>query len=211
MTAIEAVAVACGMACVGLLIWRSVWSWPIGLVQVSLYVWIFWQARLYSDVILHVFYVALQIYGWAAWVRGNRVNASGEMPIFVLSPARLAIAIGVVVAGTLGLGFVMGRFTDAALPIPDAFTTVASLVAQVLLTRKVLQHWWFWIAVDVVAIPVYASRGLYLTSGLYVVFLVMAISGAVAWHRALRANRVAQRGAAVALASSSRPTEATPT
>jgi nicotinamide mononucleotide transporter len=79
----------------------------------------------------------------------------------------------------------MDRLTDAALPYPDAFTTAASLVAQWLLTRKKLDTWTFWIAVDVVAVGVYLRKELYVTAFLYGVFLAMAITGLIAWRRAL--------------------------
>ena len=207
MNVVELIAVACGLACVGLLIRRSVWSWPVGLVQVLLFVWIFWQAKLYSDTILHVIYVVLQVTGWVAWVRGNGRADDGEMPVRVLSPHGLLVASGVALAGTAVLGFAMS-FTDAALPWADAFTTAASLTAQVLLVRKVLQNWLFWIAVDVVAVPVYVGRGLFPTAGLYGVFLILAITGYLAWLRTVSTHR---RPAASPLASSFPPTADTST
>ena len=200
MSLVEIIAVACGLACVGLLIRRSVWSWPIGLVQVMLFVWIFWQAKLYSDTILHVIYVVLQVTGWVAWVRGNNRADDGEMPVRVLSPRGLLLAAGVALAGTALLGFAMS-FTDAALPWADAFTTAASLTAQALLVRKVLQNWLFWIGVDLVAVPVYLSRGLYPTAGLYGVFLVLAIAGYLAWLKTVPT----QRAPAASLSASSSP------
>ena len=202
MTVVEIIAVACGLACVGLLIKRSIWTWPFGLVQVALYIYIFWQAKLYSDVILHFVYVGLQIWGWAAWVKGNKRANDDEMPIGVIGPIGIAVSLAIVATGTAGLAFAMS-FTDAAMPVADAFTTAASLTAQVLLARKVLQNWLLWIAVDVVAIPVYILRELHLTAGLYGVFLILAITGYFTWRAKLSAPSPS--------ASSFRRTEATNT
>ena len=88
-------------------------------------------------------------------------------------------------AGTAALGGAMARYTDAALPYWDAATTVLSLVAQYLLARKVLENWEFWIVVDVIAVGVYLTKELYLTSGLYAVFLILAVIGLITWMRNL--------------------------
>jgi nicotinamide mononucleotide transporter len=89
-------------------------------------------------------------------------------------------------AGTLLWGHLMGRFTHAALPYPDAFTTVSSLIAQWLMARKRLDSWYFWIAVDVVAVGIYLYKGLYLTTGLYAIFLGLAVTGLMVWRRHIR-------------------------
>lgn len=186
MNVLEAVAVAFGLACVVLTIRQNVWCWPAGLVQVALYIVIFYEVKLYSDLLLHVVYVGLQLYGWYHWLHGGREGAA--LPVTRLPRrARTAWTLAALVA-TAGWGHLMATYTDAALPYPDAFTTVFSLVAQWLMARKRLESWWFWIAVDIVAIGVYTTRGLALTAGLYAVFLVLAIGGLVAWRRAIAAN-----------------------
>jgi nicotinamide mononucleotide transporter len=98
-----------------------------------------------------------------------------------------------VVFGFLLWGYLMASHTDAALPYADAFTTVASLVAQWLMARKKLESWLFWILVDLVAIGIYWSKGLYMTSGLYLAFLIMATIGFLVWRNSwLRGDGVAQ-------------------
>jgi len=185
MTAIEVVATLFGLACVWLTIRRSIWCWPTGLIQVVLYVWIFYRAKLYSDVGLQVGYTFLQLYGWHHWLRGGARNggADGQLPVTRLTPAGLASWAVAGLAGTAALGAVMRRYTDAALPYWDAAITALSLVAQVLLARKVLENWLFWIVVDVLAVGVYAAKKLYPTTGLYAVFLFMAITGWMAWRK----------------------------
>jgi nicotinamide mononucleotide transporter len=181
MNWLEVVAVVFGLACVALTVRQNVWCWPTGLVQVALYVFIFYQARLYSDLLLHIFYIGLQIYGWYHWTRGRRNEAA--LPVSTLTRRMLLLACLGAVAGAIGWGGAMAHCTDAAAPYADAFVASASLVAQYLLARKKLENWYFWIVVDVVAIAVYWSRELRLTAGLYAVFLGLCIAGLVAWRR----------------------------
>jgi nicotinamide mononucleotide transporter len=187
MTLIELIATLFGLACVALTIRRSIWCWPTGLVQVGLYIWIFYEAKLYSDVLLHCVYVVLGFYGWYYWLRGGPVR--GEPPIVRLGMARFAAWLAVAAAGTVALGSVMARFTDASLPYWDAAIAALSLVAQFLLSRKVLENWILWIAVDVLAIGVYAAKELYITTVLYSVFLAMAVTGWYAWNKTCRKQR----------------------
>ncbi|NJL55038.1 nicotinamide mononucleotide transporter [bacterium] len=186
---IELTATIFGVLCVWLIIRQSIWCWPAGLVQVTLFVYIFYEARLYSDMLLHIIYIFLQLYGWYHWQYGSRVHTS--LPVTTLTRTLLLTWVGTGIVGTFALGFTMQTFTDAALPYADAFTTVMSLIAQWLLARKNLENWGFWIAVDVVAIRVYLARDLYLTTGLYTLFLVMAIAGFIAWRRDWRATAAA--------------------
>lgn len=186
MTLIEAIAVLFGLACVWLIVKESIWCWPTGLVQVTLYVYIFYDAKLYSDFGLHIFYIGMQFYGWYHWLHGgaNRNKA----PISNLSLLETLTWIVACLVGAAAWGWVMQRFTDASVPYSDAFTTVTSLVAQWLLARKKLQNWYFWIAVDVVAIGVYGYKELYLTTALYAVFLLLCIIGIRAWREKLEAQ-----------------------
>ncbi|NJN66429.1 MAG: nicotinamide mononucleotide transporter [Chloroflexaceae bacterium] len=188
MNWIEIIATIFGALCVWLTVRQHILCWPTGLVQVVLYIVVFYEAKLYSDMLLHIIYVAMQCYGWYAWLYGG--TARSTLPVTRLKHGHLAGWVVVVLAGTAGLGYVMSTRTDAALPYPDGFTTVASLVAQWLLARKKLESWYFWIAVDVVAIGVYLAKALYFTTGLYLLFLVLATMGLVAWRNAWRAAPV---------------------
>ena len=189
MGLIEWVAVGFGLGCVLLTIRQSVWCWPMGLVQVVLYVHVFYQARLYSDVILHVIYVVLQIYGWYAWLHGGADR--GKLTVSRLSRRHLLLWAAAGVAATLAVGGLMSRFTGADRPYWDASILAFSLVAQWLMARKVVESWVFWIAVDVLAVGLYAVKRLYPTTALYSVFLVLAIIGLLEWRRATSRTREA--------------------
>jgi len=185
---IEVAATVFGLLCVWLTIRQNIWCWPTGLVQVLLFIVIFYEVKLYSDLILHVIYVVMQLYGWHHWLHGGRDRAT----LIVTGQSRSAVLtwVAVTICGTVGWGYAMASFTDAAVPYGDAFTTVASLVAQWLMARKKIESWFFWIAVDVVAIGVYLYKALYVTSGLYAVFLVMATAGYFAWTKSLAGESV---------------------
>ena len=191
MSIIEWLATGFGVACVILTIRESIWCWPTGLVQVLLFVFVFLEARLYSDVVLHVIYVILQIYGWHAWLRGG--DAGESLQVSRLAPHALLTWLVVGVVGTVTVGTLMRRFTDADYAYWDASILALSLIAQWLLARKVLESWIFWISVDVLAVGLYTLKGLYPTAGLYSVFLVLAVTGLVQWKRSLERQPLLQR------------------
>lgn len=183
MSNLEAVAVICGFLCVFFTIRESIWCWPTGLVQVSLYIFIFYDAKLYSDVLLHIIYVFMQFYGWYFWLHGGQKN--DEARVTTMLPGVRSVTLLLTALATLALGYVMATRTDASFPYGDAFTTAFSLTAQWLLSRKKLESWYYWIAVDVVAIYIYAVKGLQLTAGLYTAFLIMAMIGLWRWRISL--------------------------
>ncbi len=189
MNWIEIVATVFGFMCVVLTIRRNVWCWPTGLIQVLLFIIIFYDAKLYSDLILHVVYVGMQFYGWYCWTIGRGGIEQGAISISALTTKQLGIWIYVTTVATAVWGYSMATWTDASLPYADAFTTVASLVAQYLLARKYIENWLFWIVVDVVAIGVYYYKALVPTSILYSAFLVLAVIGFVTWRIKLQAQQ----------------------
>ena len=186
MNTLEWVAAGLGVINVGLLVRRSIWNYPFGLAMVALYFFVFYEAKLYSDMLLQPFFFVVQIYGWWSWVRAKQ--DAGEVQVGLLSIRdRLLWGAGIV-AASLAWGTAMHRFTDAAYPFIDAFVAGASVAAQILLARRKLENWVLWILVDVVAIGLYWSRDLHYTSGLYVLLLLLSIVGLIDWHRKLRAQ-----------------------
>lgn len=183
---IEAAATIFGILAVWLTVRRNIWCWPAGLIQVLLYIYIFFTVKLYSDLILHIVYVFLQFYGWYSWLYGGQDH--GKLEVSRLTGRSLAAWVITGFAGTLVWGWGMASFTDAALPYPDAFTTVMSLTATWLMAKKKLDSWYFWISVDVVAIGVYYFKDLYMTCGLYIVFLALATTGYFTWRKVLKGS-----------------------
>jgi nicotinamide mononucleotide transporter len=128
-----------------------------------------------------VIYVFLQIYGWKNWLSGGKDGT--QLAVSGLAAKKLGGYALLCAGATQLLGWSMASFTDAAVPYFDAFTTVASLIAQWLTAQKKIECWYFWIAVDIVATGVYYYKELFFTAGLYGTFLFLAISGLVAWNR----------------------------
>lgn len=192
---IEITATIFGLICVVLTIRRNIWCWPTGLVQVILFIAVFYHAKLYSDLILHGIYVFLQLYGWHCWRASDHGAADEKISIGSLPLPQLGLWIATAAAGTAVWGYIMQRWTDADFAYGDAFTTVASLIAQYLLARRRLENWLFWIVVDVVAIGIYLRKGLLPTTVLYTVFLGLAITGLVVWRRRWQ-QQIALAGAA---------------
>lgn len=184
MSLFELIATLLGLACVLLTVRQHVGCWPTGLAMVAMYIVIFYEAKLYSDMLLQVVYVFLQIYGWYAWVRGGEERR--PLRVGRLGRYGWAWSLAACAAGTISLGTGMARYTDAALPYVDAFATSTSLVAQWHLGRKRLESWLFWITVDVVSIGMYVQKRLWPTAVLYVAFLALATWGWFEWRRAWR-------------------------
>lgn len=183
MTWIEGFAAVCGLLCVWLTVRQNVWCWPTGLIQVVLYIGVFYQAKLYSDLILHIIYVIMQVYGWYHWLHGGRERTELEVSLLSMPALLIWILIGAVT--TVPWGYSMANYTDAAAPYADAFIAAGSLIAQWLMARKKLESWYFWIAIDIVAVAVYLCKELYITAGLYSVFLVLAVLGYSQWRQTI--------------------------
>lgn len=183
MDPIEATAALLVIVNVALVARRSMWNYPFAIVAVAIYALIFFRARLYSDMILQGFFVAVNLYGWVHW---SRVKAEvGEVAVDTMEPpARSGWAAGCI-AATLAWGALMHRYTDATHPWWDAGIAIVSIAAQTLQARRLIESWWLWILVDVASIPLYAIKGLWFTCALYVVLLMISIGGLIDWRRSL--------------------------
>lgn len=184
MSWIETVAALLGLANVALVVRRSMWNYPFGLAMVALYGFVFFEARLYSDALLQVFFFAVQLYGWWNWSR-SRAQA-GEVHVEQMAGRARFNWLAACAIVAAGWGTLMHRFTDAAFPWWDGTIAVLSVAAQILQSRRKLESWVLWIAVDLLAIPLFAVKELWLTAGLYGVFLALSVWGLVGWARVAR-------------------------
>ena len=184
MNPIEIVAAVFGVVSVFLSVKQNIWSWPTAIVNVGLYIFVFFESKLYGDTGLQVVYVILNAYGWYHWLYGGKNRT--ELPVSRTS-ARLGVfLIALGAAGTALLGTILARKTDAALPYIDSLTTSTSLIAQWMMTRKLLENWIIWVAVDVIYIGMYIFKHLYPAAGLYLVWLVLSAMGYFQWRTSLR-------------------------
>ena len=182
---LEAVAVIFGIVSVYLSTRENIWSWPTALINVSLFSALFLRSGLYSDTGLQVVYFVLSVYGWYEWLYGG----AGRTAIVVSRTTHKTwIVLGGIAVVTWDLlGTVTSRLPGTALPYVDAATTTVSLIAQWMMTRKLLENWLIWIAVDVVYVGMFIFKGLYLTAFNYGIYLALALLGYVAWKRSLAA------------------------
>ena len=183
MISLEVVAVVVTLVAVYLTARQIIWCWPLGMVSVILYALVFRQARLYADMGLQGLYFALAAYGWWAWLRGGEDH--GELGVSRTS-ARTWVVLGVIGSVTAFLlGQTLYRLTDASLPFMDSTLTSFSIVAQWMQTRKMLEAWLLWLAVDVFYVGMFLYKGLYPTAALYAVFLYLAVLGYREWRRSM--------------------------
>ena len=183
----EIVGTVFGLLSVWLTVRRSIWCWPTGLVNIVCFFVMFYQVKLYAELITYAVFFVLGIYGWWTWSQGDEAGAKLRVIRTPRGVSATLIALAAVWAPAQG--YWLHHYTDAALPYWDSGITVLSLLAQWMMARKYLENWVLWIAVDVLGIGVYQARGLYVTAGLYAVFLILATSGLVAWWRAWQAER----------------------
>lgn len=193
-TVADAAGFVTGAACVWLVVRNHVANWPVGLANNAFFLILFVDARLYADAGLQIVYFVLGVGGWYWWLRGG--NAKTELPISRVPRREVLACVVAAVAGFVILTLVL-RAVDGALPPVDAATTSASLVAQYLLTRRRLENWWVWIAVDVIYVPLYFARDLPLTAVLYVIFLGLCVTGLRQWKK-LMADPTADAESAMA-------------
>jgi nicotinamide mononucleotide transporter len=165
---------------------NNVWTWPIGVLNSAFFVVLFWNARLYFDMSLNVFYVVSGLYGWWLWMFGGQRRT----PKAVQHVRRNEGVAVLATVAVLSLGFWQaGVYIEDAAPFLDALTTALSIGAQWLLMRRLVENWYLWIAADLVYIPLYAYKDLPLTAILYALFLAMCIRGLADWRALARHER----------------------
>ena len=169
-----------GGLCVWLTVRAHVGNFPVGILNSALFLVLFASARLWADSTLQVVFIVLGVVGWVQWVHGRQGRT--EKPIGRAGPLELAVLAAAVLAATAVLTVVLRDAHDTA-PFWDALTTALSLAAQWLLNARKVQTWWFWIAADLVYVPLYVTKKLDLTALVYVLFLGLCVAGWRSWRR----------------------------
>ena len=182
---LEFIAVVFGIVSVLLSVRQNIWSWPTALVNVTLFFALFYKSGLYSDMGLQVVYFILSLYGWYEWLYGGKDRTELRVSRLSNRTGVILLGIGVVVWGALTA--ITSRLPGVALPYLDAALTTASLIAQWMMTRKILENWALWVILDVAYVGMFIFKGLYLTAMNYAVYLGLAVLGHVAWKRSLAA------------------------
>lgn len=181
MSWLEIIAVFFGLLSVWFAKKENILVFPTGIISVLIYVYICFQFKLYADMGINAYYFIMSIYGWIVWSRHSEHQS--KTPISNYSMNWNLIFILLFALLFLLMHYVLHHFTDSDVPYWDALTSALFLIAMILMAKKKIEHWLYWIIGDLISIPLYAYKGLYLTSFQYLVFLGIAIAGYVEWRR----------------------------
>ena len=166
---------------------ETVWAWPVGLVSVVLYAYIYFDYALISDGILNVIYFALGIYGWYQWASTSQNNHQ-RLPISRESrPRTIGLLVACIPITWLWAQLILVVYPEASFLYGDSATTVYSLLAQYWVAKKRIENWLLWIVVDLVASYIYFQKGLWITTVLYLLFTGLAVYGYYTWRKKLLA------------------------
>jgi len=184
LTYTEVLGFITGIACVWLCVKENVWNWPIGNLNSVFFLILFLRERLFADAGLQIIYITLGFLGWYWWLRGGKGKT--ELPVSRIDIKTATVLALLGIFGTFGMMMYLRTINDSA-PFLDALTTVLSLIAQYLLTKKKIENWYVWIIADAIYLYLYFSKGLYLTTVVYVAFFTMCFSGLSEWKKSLTA------------------------
>ena len=184
----ELVAVILGLAYLILAARLSLWCWPAAFVSTAIFLWLYLERGLYQQSLLQVFYLVMAVYGFVQWRGGAHAD---PRPIVSWTARQHLAAAGLVAAATLVTGAIEARYTPAALPYVDAFTTWGSVITTWMVARKVLENWLYWLVVDGVLVYLMIASHLVATAVLFAVYLGIVVAGYFTWRRELVTARPA--------------------
>lgn len=179
---IEILGVVTGFICVWLAARNNIWNFPITILSVFFYIIVFYRARLYADMGLQFYFLGMAIYGWYYWI--DRSDSGEEIkPVQRITPALIGIGLVGISLFTVLFGTFLDRQTDAFAPYLDSLCAGGSLFGSFLLSRRIMENWLVWIIVDVIYLYLYVSKELYLTTLLYLAYIVVAVFGYREWKK----------------------------
>lgn len=211
---IELFGAVTGILYVILEIRQNIWLWPVGIITSAVYIWVFFTGKLYADMSLQGYYLVISVLGWYWWIKGSGLRAKGsgqESPLKSLSResgrgeggvlnhsekeklfvTRLNLKTGIILSIILvflyaPIWLILDKLTDSPVPAWDSFITSLSIIATWMLARKIYEHWFLWIVVNISAALLFYTRELYPTVILYMVYCVMSFVGLIEWKKSLK-------------------------
>lgn len=181
---LEAIGAIAGLGCVWMLMRQVIWTWPLGVAYAVISVYLFVDARLYGQVVLHVYFVGMNLYGWYHWVFG-REESEAQLPVTLTSLRAIGVVLVLSTVGVVVTATLFDEFTDADLPYLDLSITVLSVGAMWLTARKKLESWVFWFVIDVAYLGIFYLTRNYFYLLLYLGYIPMAVEGFLLWRRDL--------------------------
>jgi len=172
-----------GLLCVYLAAKNIIWNWPLAIISVVTYGFIFYEKHLFADAGLQLYFLAMNIYGWYHWSKVSLL--SNLAPVVRITKRQILLSVLGVAGVTVFLGSVL-KYTTASYPYLDSFCAACSVVAQVLLARKVLENWLIWVFVDIIYVGIYIFKDLHITAVMYGIYVPIAVIGYLDWKKELK-------------------------
>lgn len=168
----------------------SIYLWIVSIIMPAIYLFVYYEAGLYADFGINVYYLGAAVYGWIVWKCSHSTKKQKELPITCM-PVRSWLKAAIMYGVTQFLiAWILINYTDSDVPWWDAFTTAVSIVGMWMLARKYLEQWWVWIVVDVVSVGLYIYKELFFTAGLYAFYAIIAIFGWLNWKKLMKAQQI---------------------
>jgi len=177
----EITGVITGLLCVYLAAKNIIWNWPLAIISVSIYIFIFYEAHLFADMGLQFYFLAVNIYGWYFW--SKKQAKQQKTPVARIAKHEVIFSVLAIIAFTAILGSVLKKHTTASYPYLDSFCTACSFVAQFFMARKVIENWLLWVFIDIIYTGIYIFKGLHLTAVMYAIYVIIAFIGYLDWKK----------------------------
>lgn len=195
MAAWELLAVACALIYLALAMYEKISCWYFAFVSTAIYTVIFWKVSLLMESALQVYYLVMAVFGWWQWRKP--ADASKALQIHCWNWRHHFLAITAILVLSVTSGYLLERYSQAAMPFVDSFTTWGAVITTYMVARKVLENWIYWFVIDGISIYLYLDRGLIFTAALFVIYEVMVVVGFWHWRKQMQHSQT-ERSAAVA-------------
>lgn len=180
---IETAGMLTGLIAVYLQVKQKVWLWPVYIINVSIYIYIYYNSRLYADMSLMVYYLVVSVYGWYNWLKGKRDDQSEPLPVRKMQKKYYLLLVLIEIALFTLMVLILKHLTNSTTPYRDALVTSLSFIATWLLAKKYIENWIIWLIADVISIELYIYKKLYPTTVLFIVLSIMAVIGLISWKK----------------------------
>ncbi|WP_254722332.1 nicotinamide riboside transporter PnuC [Gilvimarinus xylanilyticus] len=184
MSGWEITAVILAIAYLLLAVKQNSWCWYCAFASTAIYTALFWDVQLLMESALNVYYMAMAVYGWWQWRHGGSNDT--QLPVQRWKLKQHSLTLAAIAALTLVSGTLLSRYTEAAWPYVDSFTTWASVITTFMVARKILENWLYWMVINSTSIFLFIDRGMYLTALLLVCYLIISVFGLINWQRDYR-------------------------
>ena len=188
--ALEIIGTLIGLVYLWLEYRASIYLWIASIIMPAVYLFVYYDAGLYADFGINIYYLLAAVYGWWVWKYGNKEKQGEELPITRMPRGKWKMAAAMYLVFQLLIAWILIRYTDSNVPWCDAFTTALSMVAMWMLARKYLGQWLVWIVVDVVSVALYLYKGLFFTAGLYALYAIIAVYGYWNWKNMMEQKKL---------------------